>query len=254
MSFHRLLQLTDPHIFADISGKLNGVNVRKSFLAVLQQALDENRPDYILLTGDITHDGLQESYRWLYSVMDETGIKWSWLPGNHDAATMMTKKFIRKVHLDRWRLLQLDSNVPGHSYGELSEDELAFLHINLQKNTASPVLILVHHHVCDINSAMDDGRIDSNAMFDILSRYTCVKAVIHGHIHQEWDSLQGHIRILGAPSTCVQFLPGAKTFLLDKKKGPGYRVFTLYSNGEFDTEVRRIKGDCFLPSSAHPLF
>lgn len=254
MSLHCLLQLTDSHIFANNSGNLNGVNVRESFTAVLQQALSENSPDYIMLTGDISHDGLQESYKWICNVLDETKIAWSWLPGNHDTDAFMTQKFIRKINLGGWRLLQLNSHVPGHGYGMLSEGELAFLRTNLQQDPLSPVLVFVHHHVCNINSGMDDGRIHSDAMFELLKQYACIKAVIHGHIHQTWDSFAGHIRILGTPSTCVQFLPGSEIFWLDDKKGPGYRTFTLSDDGEFDTEIRRIQGDYFLPCTARPLF
>ena len=247
MSYHYLLQLTDLHICKAATGVLNGINVRKSFTAVLRQALSESSPDYIMLTGDISDDGLREGYHWLCKTMDETGIKWSWLPGNHDNAAFMADRFVREVHLGHWRLLQLNSKCPGYAHGVLTEDELAFLQMQLQKDPVSPVLIMVHHPVCDIGSGLDKERIDSEALFRLISDYHCVKAVIHGHIHQVWESDYHSIRLLGTPSTCVQFLPGSATFCVDKKQGPGYRIFKLYDNSEFTTEVRRLQNHHFLP-------
>ena len=49
------------------------------------------------------------------------------------------------------------------------------------------------------------------------------------------------IRLLCAPSTCVQFLANAIRLELDSSE-PGYRRLRLHEDGSIDTEVIRLKG------------
>ena len=250
----RLLHLTDPHISADSTRDLHGINCQHSFLYLLNESVKQVHPDYIIITGDISQDQSRSSYSWLRSVMNDTGIAWSWLPGNHDVLNWMQPEFRREIYVGPWRLLQLNSRVEGHSYGALSDNELSFLTKVLLQNTVSPTLLTMHHHVCKIGSCLDDGRIDSYRLFRLLRNFPCVKAIVHGHIHQFWDSTLHNIRILGTPSTCVQFLPESSEFLLDYDNNPGYRILYLYPDNQIDTEIRRIKEDCFIPRATEPFF
>ena len=251
MFFYRLVQLTDLHISSDPNTDLNGLNARESFMSVLDQAMTE-APDYFLLTGDIAVD--DRAYAWVRQIMQNTKTAWSWLPGNHDVLELMQNKFVRKVCLGPWRLLQLNSRVSGCSYGRLSTEEIVFLQAELDEDSVSPTLVMLHHHVCNIGSCLDDGRVDSTQLFECLTPYSCVKAIVHGHIHQEWESTEAHIQVLGAPSTCVQFLPGASEFLLDCQRSPGYRLFDLSPEGEFYSEIRRLTGERFVVASSKPVF
>lgn len=241
MSSFRLVQLTDLHIFADEYALLNGANTRENFLVVLRQVLGD-QPDYIVLTGDISGDHEASVYPWVMGIMEDTGVPWSWLPGNHDEFSFMQSKFLREISLGKWRVLQLNSQVEGERYGDLSDDEIEFLQTSLTKDNTTPTLVMVHHHVCDIGSCLDDGRIKSNRFFDCLASHMCVKAVVHGHIHQAWEGQHAHFLILGTPSTSVQFLPKAARFLFDCQRGPGYRLFDLHPWGNFYSEVRRVEG------------
>lgn len=46
-------------------------------------------------------------------------------------------------------------------------------------------------------------------------------------------------RLLGAPSTCVQFLPGAAHCAVDTRPA-GYRWLDLHDDGRIDSGVRRL--------------
>jgi len=56
--------------------------------------------------------------------------------------------------------------------------------------------------------------------------------------------MRGDVRILGTPSTCIQFKPGQDAFCLDDTS-PGYRWMELLADGSIRTEVVRIEG--FVP-------
>ena len=53
------------------------------------------------------------------------------------------------------------------------------------------------------------GLHNREALFEVLDRFSCVKALLWGHIHQAFDSERRGVRLLATPSTGVQFAPRA---------------------------------------------
>ena len=72
-----------------------------------------------------------------------------------------------------------------------------------------------------------------------VSKFPQIKAVVCGHVHQEFDSVINNIRYIATPSTSIQFEPFSHDFALDQK-GPGWRYLTLTAQGEIHTEVFRL--------------
>ena len=75
----------------------------------------------------------------------------------------------------------------------------------------------------------------------MLARYPQVKAVLWGHVHQEFDQQAAGIRWLATPSTCIQFTPRSADFAVEEK-APGYRWLRLYADGQLETGVSRVQG------------
>jgi Icc protein len=63
-----------------------------------------------------------------------------------------------------------------------------------------------------------------------------VKGILWGHVHQSYDGQLGEIRLMGTPSTCVQFKPLVDDFELDTRP-PGFRLLTLNADGQIETQV-----------------
>ena len=84
------------------------------------------------------------------------------------------------------------------------------------------------------------------AFFDIIDRFSNVRAILWGHVHQEFDGVRNGVRLLATPSTCFQFLPASENFALDTRP-PGYRALTLHADGRLDTDVHRLDSYAFLP-------
>src|SRR4051812_40618587 len=130
----RLLHLTDPHLFASADGELRGVITRDSLQSVLRHARAHHwNADAILLTGDLVNDD-PGGYATVRELLGSLGKPVWCLPGNHDDAQIMRAEldhapFAVGGHHDlgAWRIVMLDSSVPGKPYGELSDAELARL-------------------------------------------------------------------------------------------------------------------------------
>src|SRR5688572_9865876 len=91
----RIVQISDTHIFADaLGGKLLGMNTAHSFDAVLS-LVDASKvpPGMIMLTGDLSQDETQPAYEHIAKACQRFKCPIYWIPGNHDAPTLMENVF-----------------------------------------------------------------------------------------------------------------------------------------------------------------
>ena len=137
----------------------------------------------------------------------------------------------------------LDTLVPGSVYGMLRSEQLELLEHALQEAPDRHHLICLHHHPVAIGSRWMDkiGLHNREALFEIVDRYSCVRALLWGHIHQEFDSWRDDVRLLASPSTGVQFTAGSESFQVDRL-APGYRWLRLHADGQLETGVSRVEG------------
>lgn len=249
----RLLHLTDTHLFADPATRLYGRRTDDTFRAVVQQAIARApaRPDAILVTGDIGDDGSDAAYDRFAAVLQATGIPAWCLSGNHDDPARMARRFASGTlrhggvaALRRWRLLLLESHVPGEPHGELGAAGLAALERDLAACAGHPLLVAIHHPPLPLGSAWIDamGLRDGAALLERLQRSPDVRALLSGHVHQASDRMFGSLRLLSSPSTCAQFTPGSDDFALDSRP-PGWRWLELHADGRIDTRVHWLDGE-----------
>lgn len=247
-----ILQISDLHILPMPGEKLLGIDTGYYFSSVLKQALEEHpQPDLILLTGDLAQTSTAPSYRRIAAVLKDIGIPAVCLPGNHDDYELMQEIFCGKdiacnkqTLLSNWHIVCLNSKKPGSPGGHLELEELGRLENYLRTYPHHHTLIAVHHHCCSIDSRwLDTQQIDnSEAFLAILARFPQVRAITHGHIHQEIDMQIGGLQIYSAPSTCFQFRPKSDDFAIDKT-APGYRWFNLFPDGRIESGVSRLPGE-----------
>ena len=85
----RLLQFSDPHLFADPQGRLRGVQTLASLQRVLAHASGARRRlDAVLCTGDIVNDE-PEGYAHFVNELRALGKPVYCVPGNHDEPARM---------------------------------------------------------------------------------------------------------------------------------------------------------------------
>lgn len=253
----RLLQFTDTHLHAGAEERLCGVQTADSLARVIELARkDAWPPDAILATGDLSQDETPESYRRFVDTFSSLGAPVHCLPGNHDIPRRMAEVFVASftVHLTRWvdlggwQVVLLNTSVPKDNGGELEASELEFLDKTLRDNRDRHALVCLHHNPVPSGSAwLDTMKLrNADALFEVMDRSRNVKAVVWGHVHQEQDLVRKGVRLMGTPSTSIQFLPGSDEFALDTRP-PGYRWLDLHADGRVESGVRRLDTYAFTP-------
>ncbi len=244
-----VVQITDLHILAEEGQLMAGVETEKTFKQVLEHIHQAyNSIDLLLVTGDLVQHACQASYQRIFQALKKYSTPTVCLPGNHDDVDLMLKLFTDKqVNCNKqsvfksWQIIGLNSKKPKSNGGYLASSELTYLADALEKEPKLNTLIAVHHHPIPTASLwMDTMTIEnSDELFSIIKKHPQVKIVSCGHIHQEMQSKQDNILIFGTPSTCFQFKPLSAHYAVDESK-PGYRVFSLFSDGSIESDVFRL--------------
>lgn len=255
----RILHITDPHLFASDGGQLLGINTTQSFQAVLDAiGQTDFNYDIVLATGDLVQDHNREAYHRFAQMVKPLQKPIFWVEGNHDIQPQMRNALAMYSQIqpakqilagEKWQLILLDTQVYGVPRGALSYAQLTFLYSALSAHPDRYALIVFHHNVLPTNSAWLDQHSLSNTheLAKVLTRFKHVKAVLHGHIHQEVDRMWYDYRILATPSTCIQFKPNHNEFTLDDVP-PGWRELLLLPDGSIETAVKRLDCHDFLPN------
>ena len=219
--------------------------------AVVDDVLRYHRDaDLVLVTGDLAEDPEAAVYQRLVGHLARLPAPIVALAGNHDDRGIARETFVTAGHgfdgervLGNWLVVGLDSCWPGHSAGLVAPAELQRLEDSIARHPGFRVLVAVHHPLVPVASRWLDRLALTNGdeLLATMARHPEVQACIFGHIHQTYDAMHGSIRLLGCPSTLVQFLPAAADFALETAES-GYRVLRLHHDGRIETEVRRVPG------------
>ncbi|MCE9677596.1 3',5'-cyclic-AMP phosphodiesterase [Shewanella sp. AS1] len=256
----RLVQLTDPHLFADPEAQLLGVNTAHSLEAVLNTLQAVNYPAHFMLaTGDISQDYSNESYHNFVKAITPLQLPCHYLPGNHDDPRIMHLHMQgprvygdRRILAGNWQIIMLDSTVRGKPGGHLSEKEFELIEAAIVAEPDRHLLLVMHHNPILVECQwLDQHCMDNGADFIArMSKYPQVKGMLWGHVHQRLDKTQqteyGQIALMATPSTCIQFKPKSAYFALDAQQ-PGYRLLELKPDGSILTNVYRVPGNKFAP-------
>ena len=246
-----LVQLTDSHLFGEPDVAMLGVNTDASLRAVLRQIeADGKHPDLLLATGDLSQDGEAAAYRRFAAILGESdalaGAQIRCLPGNHDQPAVMRQELAQwstpVSDVGAWRVVTLDTTVPGSNAGHLPDEQLDMLEAALEAAPGRHTLIAMHHNPMQIDSHWHDSMMIDNpqALFKRLTRWPQVRVLLWGHVHHEFDRRRHNLRMLATPSTCFQFSIRDGKHVVDNM-APGYRWLKLYQDGSMATGVRRVQ-------------
>ena len=247
-----MVQVSDCHLFASTEGKLLGLNTQYSLDRVLELIQAEQPAiDLILATGDLAQDSSLEAYQRLDGALSAFGVPTYWIEGNHDKPAPMLQA-LKGHHAEmgplviergEWTIIMLDSTIPGEVPGELYDDDIEFLRRSLKNAAGQHIMVCLHHHPIPMGCKWLDTQVvaSSDRFFETIDREPRVRAVVWGHVHQEFDGERNGVRLFAVPSTCVQFKPHSDDFAVDKQP-PGYRWFDLHADGRIETQVSRVQG------------
>jgi Icc protein len=246
----KVIQLSDTHLFSQKTGLLAGMNTQSSLEKVIAHLRTHHLPaNLILATGDIAHnDSSSYAYERFVEMISPLHTPTYALPGNHDKTDVMKSalegsavQFCGSTQVDQWNFILLNSVVWGSVHGHLSTEELQRLEETLKAWPDHHTLIALHHHPVPLQSRWISpiGLDNQEALYTLIDQYPQVRAIVWGHIHQDFVSVRNSVELIATPSTCIQFKPRQDEFELDYIP-PGYRWFELYPDGKIKTGVERI--------------
>lgn len=180
----------------------------------------EPRPDAVLCTGDLVHDGRPEEYARLAALLKPLPMPCFVIPGNHDDREQLRATFGHRgylpaqgfiqyaVDLGPLRLIGLDTHVPGRPGGLLCGERLAWLDARLAEAPKQPTLVFMHHPPFRTGvHAMDAmGLEGAGALAEVMGRHPQVERVLCGHLHRPIVKRFAGTVASTCPSTMLQVM------------------------------------------------
>lgn len=191
-----IAQITDVHIGFDRDNP-EEANLSRFRALLARLAQGPNRPDMVLLTGDLTEHGDAPSYARLTEALAGFPLPVWPIPGNHDVRAAFRAAFPQvpagegfvQYALDAGslRLLMLDTLEEGRHGGAFCDARAAWLAGALAQQPDRPTLIVLHHPPIAAGIAW----MDPDPAEPWIARFTSVTrgarqivGVVCGHLHR----------------------------------------------------------------------
>lgn len=255
------VQLTDLHIREPGQLAYGRIDTAPYLRRAVRSVLAlRQRPDAVLITGDLVDSGRAAEYAHLAELLAPLPMPVYLMPGNHDDREALRSSFPAhtylgahgfvqySVELGGIRLIALDTVVPGEGHGALCDERLAWLALQLQQHAQEPVIVAMHHppfrtligHMDGIGLQRGAAELDT-----LIARHPNVERVICGHLHRAIERRFGGTIACTSPAPAHQVVldldpAAASQWILEP---PQFRVFALdgqrvvghlASIGEFD--------------------
>lgn len=250
-----LAQLSDLHIGATEEEVDPLVRLETVVEAVLGLP---NAVDAVLVSGDVSDDGGEESYRLARSVLARFECPVHVLPGNHDDRARLRVAFglpgaggepvNYSVEADPLRLVLLDSNVPGQDPGRFGPRDLAWLEATLREEPERPTLLALHHTPLSTGlpgwDAINLDPAEIEALGAVIARHPQLRAIVGGHLHRIATASLADCPVLSAPSTYLQSRPDFNFEAEDVEMvGPPGFALHVFADGVLSSQVEMLSGD-----------
>ena len=226
-----VLQLADIHLRAD-GGRVLGEDPAHRLRLVLEACRRElAAPGLVLLSGDQADDDSAEALR---EVLEMVGAAFDApilaIPGNHDGPAAQREVFgaPHPAELGGWRVLGLDSCVPGEIHGSLDATAVA---ARLDALDRRPTLLAMHHPPVPPTTHRWFQLEHAEALLATLAERPHVRGVLSGHVHCAFARERGPLRLLGAPSVLAPFRFEGEELITGAGGPTGARTVALAADG-----------------------
>src|SRR6478672_11468231 len=202
----KLVQISDLHI--------GGLFKQDAFNTIVKEVNDDLKPDVIIISGDLTDDGLLFQFEQARKEIARFNCpNLIVFPGNHDyrhTGYLLFKKFFPFTK----QIYEFDDNIvvvtlgtarPDRDEGEVGHRQSIWMEETLGKyNNFKTKMVAMHHHLIAIPDTGYTNVVGISDAGDILR--TClendVDLVICGHKHRPWLWNLGSMKIAYAGTAC----------------------------------------------------
>ncbi|MGN8027253.1 metallophosphoesterase [Microbacterium sp. 22242] len=215
---HTLVHVSDPHLLAGgavLAGRFDVERTLERTLAAIESAVE--RPDAIVVTGDLADLGEPEAYRRLRAavepVAERLGAPVIWVAGNHDERPALREHLLDAApteepvtgvwDLNGLRLIAVDSTVPGWHHGDIDAGQRAWLAEQLRTPAPHGTLLAMHHPPVPSHVPFFDilELRHQDELAEIL-RGSDVRGILAGHLHYSLHGTFAGIPVSVASATC----------------------------------------------------
>lgn len=276
----RILHLTDTHLFGDDSRHYGIVDTAEHLRRALEN-MSGQRFDLVVCSGDVSEDGSEASYRRVREAIvpwaRQRGARAVFAMGNHDRRSAFRAELgggqpgteehglpgedperpvVSVAAQDGWRVIVLDSSVPGRGYGSLEPEQLRFLRSTLSDPAERGTVLVLHHPPVaaqtDLLQALALDARDAEKLMEIV-RGTDVRVILSGHYHLPIVEAIAGVPVVVAPGVANiarAFDDPAEEAAMDafggavvEVHGDRVRVLPFIERMEHDVEVFRFRAD-----------
>ena len=212
---------------------------------VFQDAVKEINamsPDIILVTGDLTEDGLMKEFQTAATQLKKLKAdKIIYVSGNHDYRStgyLLFKQFFpfsQTTEVGKTVILVLSSARPDRDDGEVGHRQNLWLESTLAKHRDKLKIVAIHHHVIPVPDTGADQItvIDAGDTLRSLTK-SKVDLVLCGHRHRPWRWQVENMKVVHAGSLSCEKLRG---FFCNS-----YNVITIEKN-RTEERLKIVGGD-----------
>ncbi len=208
-----IAQITDIHIGFD-PGNPDEYNLQRLRAVIARVASAPNRPDLVLLTGDLTEWGDAASYSRLVAELASLTMPVWPMAGNHDLRGPLLAAFPHvkcageylqyAIDLPGFRVLMLDTLEEGRHGGAFCEARAAWLSAELAAQPGTPTLVALHHPPFESGIHWLDGAAREPWMARFaaaIAGHDQIVGIVSGHLHRTIATGFGGVPTIVAPST-----------------------------------------------------
>jgi len=202
-----LVQVSDIHC---------GPMLRKENLRTAIKEINQLSPDVVLVTGDLTEDGLISEFETASKELKKLKAKKViYLSGNHDYRStgyLLFKEFfsfLQVTETDDTIIIVLSSARPDRDDGEVGHRQNIWLERTLGKYRDRVKIVAIHHHIIPVPDTGADQItiVDAGDVLRSLIKSN-VNLVLCGHRHRPWRWKMEDMLVVHAGSVSCEKLRG----------------------------------------------
>ena len=245
MTATRIAHITDLHFGAE----------NPSVVAALLAELNDDPPDLVAVSGDLTQGARIKEFHAARSFLDQLRAPTLAVPGNHDISPYnLLERFSNPY--TRWRRLISPDTSPlwrnevvavlglnsarrlglhwDWSRGRVTRKRLLALLMRLDSLPANLIkVVVVHHPLLPPGDAPETPVVGGSIAALRALEARKVRLVLAGHLHR------GYVRFASIDSQGTVVLQGATTTSVRLRGEPNaYNAITVYTDGHIDVETR----------------
>ena len=186
---------------------------------VLQNAVKEINamsPDVVLVTGDLTEDGLMSEFQTAATQLKKLKAdKVIFVSGNHDYRStgyLLFRQFFsfsQITEIENTIIIVVSSARPDRDDGEVGHRQNLWLESTLAKHPDKLKIVAIHHHIVPVPDTGADQItvIDAGDVLRSLTKSN-VDLVLCGHRHRPWRWQIENMKVIHAGSVSCEKLRG----------------------------------------------